>query len=161
KVVADDSAPGKTGHALMQTAAGPNALFNVCVRDAGSFKDGEISVRMKAVRGELDQGGGIIWRYKDANNYYITRYNPLEKNFRVYHVVAGKRTQLATKEDLEVPAKSWITVEVKQTGEQIECRLNGKTHLTVKDATIKDAGKIGIWTKADAQSEFDMLTMKP
>lgn len=161
KVVAADGSPGKTGCALMQTAKSPNAVFNICVRDGSKFQDGEISVKLKAVHGDLDQGGGLVWRYKDANNYYITRFNPLENNFRVYKVVDGKRSQLATKEELELPKDKWFTIEIKHIGDKIECSLNGKPHLKVEDKTFPESGQVGFWTKADAQSLFDELVIKP
>jgi hypothetical protein len=94
KVVADDTTPSKKGYALAQTAQSPDRVFNLCVVEDSSFKDGEISVAFKAIRGENDQGGGIVWRYQDANNYYIARMNPLENNYRVYKVVAGDRKEL-------------------------------------------------------------------
>src|SRR5262245_37365352 len=73
KVTPDETAPGKTGHVLTQTAQGPNALFNVCVVGDVRGKDVEIGVAFKAVSGEFDQGGGLVWRYQDANNYYVAR----------------------------------------------------------------------------------------
>lgn len=157
KVVADDTAPSKSGYALAQTAEGPNSLFNLCVAEGPSLKDVEISVAFKAVRGKKDQGGGLVWRYRDANNYYLARMNPLEDNYRLYKVVAGKRMQLATKEDLKVPANEWHTLKVKQTGDHIECFLDGKKQLEGKDDTFTRAGKVGVWTKADAQTYFDAL----
>lgn len=161
KVVAETSAPGKTGHALMQTAKSPNAVYNLCIRDGSKLQDGEISVKLKTLHGELDQGGGLVWRYKDANNYYITRYNPLERNFRVYRVVDGKRSQLATKEDVELPSDKWFTVAVKQHGQNIECTLNGAHQLKVEDKTFTESGQVGLWTKADAQTLFDELLIRP
>jgi len=160
KVVADAAAPSKSGHVLAQTAAGPGSLFNLCVADNTSYKDMEISVAFKAVRGEKDQGGGIVWRYQDANNYYVARMNPLEDNFRVYKVVDGKRIQLATKDDVKVPAGEWHTIKIKQVGDKIECYLDDKKHLDAKDETIQKAGKIGLWTKADAQTSFDSLKVQ-
>src|SRR5262245_57029312 len=79
KVVADDSAPSKKGYALAQTAEGPEQLFNICVLDA-SYTDLELAVSFKAVKGKEDQGGGLVWRYADADNYYVCRMNPLEDN---------------------------------------------------------------------------------
>ncbi len=160
KVVADDTAPSKTGLVLAQTAESPNGLFNICVADDTKYKDVEISVAFKAIKGKLDQGGGLVWRYKDANNYYIARMNPLEDNFRVYKTVNGKRSQLATKEELKVPAGEWHRMKIEQKGEHIECYLDGKMYLDVKDDTFKEAGKIGLWSKADAQSYFDDLTVE-
>jgi hypothetical protein len=160
KVTAEPHAPGNTGHALMQTAKSPNAVFNICVRDGSKFQDGEISAKLKAVHGELDQGGGLVWRYKDDNNYYITRFNPLENNFRLYKVVDGKRIQLATKEELELPKDKWFTVAVKHSGDKIECSLNGVTHLKAEDNSFPAAGQVGFWSKADAQTLFDELMIK-
>ncbi len=157
KVVADNTAPSKKGHVLAQTAVGPNALFNLCVADDTSYKDVEIRVAFKAVKGDKDQGGGLVWRYQDANNYYVARMNPLESNYRLYKVVAGKRIQLDTQEDLNVPAGTWHTLTVKMTGDQIECSLDGKKQLKGKDGAFSKAGKIGLWTKADAQTSFDDL----
>src|SRR5207237_689843 len=125
KVVADDTAPSKTGFVLAQTAAGPGALFNLCVKQDSSFRDVELRVAFKAVRGAMDQGGGFVWRYQDANNYYVARMNPLEDNYRFYKVVGGKRTQLATKEGLKVPTGTWHTLAVKMVGDRVECDLDG------------------------------------
>ena len=152
KVVADDTAPSKGGYALAQTAEGPNALFNLCVADEPSLKDVEIAVAFKAVRGKHDQGGGLVWRFQDANNYYLARMNPLEDNYRLYKVVAGRRMQLATKEDLKVPANEWHTLKVMHVGDRIECFLDGKKMLEGTDDTFHKAGKVGLWTKSDAQT---------
>jgi hypothetical protein len=159
RVTRDTSAA--TGRTLTQTAAGPGKLFNLCVHERIQFRDGDLSVRVRALEGAIDQGGGLVWRLKDADNYYVCRYNPLEENLRVYKVVAGVRTQLATKEDVTVPAGEWFTVSVKHTGDKIECSLNGAKHLSVTDATFPDAGKVGVWTKADAITSFDRLTVTP
>ena len=161
KVVTDDTAPSKTGYVLAQTAESPGSLFNLCVADDTSFKDLEASVAFKAIRGQKDQGGGLVWRYQDANNYYIARMNPLEDNYRVYKVVAGKRTQLeTTKDDVKVPANEWHTLKIKMTGDQIECYLDDKKHLSAKDDTFAKAGKVGLRTKADAQTYFDALQIQ-
>jgi hypothetical protein len=160
KVVPDETAPSKTGYVLAQMAESPNGLFNLCVADDTNCKDVEVSVAFKAVRGKNDQGGGLVWRYQDANNYYIARMNPLEDNFRVYKVVAGKRIQLATKEELKVPVGEWHYIKIKQIGDQIECFLDDKKHLEAKDDAIQKAGKVGLWSKSDAQSYFDNLTVQ-
>jgi hypothetical protein len=86
--------------------------------------------------------------------------NPLESNYRVYKVKDGKRTQLDTKEELKISTEKWHTLKVKQVGESIECWLDGKKYLGVKDNTFTKAGKIGLWTKADAQTYFDDLGVR-
>jgi hypothetical protein len=160
QVVADDTAPSKSGRVLAQTAAGPSPLFNLCVLQDSSFTDVEIEVAFKAVKGEIDQGGGIVWRYQDASNYYIARMNPLESNFRLYKVVNGKRMQLATHEDIALQAGTWHTIQIATEGERIECKLDGKQVFEAKDSTFAKPGQIGLWTKADAQTYFDDLKFR-
>jgi hypothetical protein len=160
KVEADDTAPSRSGYVLAQTAESPGGLFNLCVAEDTSFKDGEVSVAFKAVKGKKDQGGGIVWRYQDNNNYYIARMNPLEDNYRVYKVIAGKRMQLETREGLKVPVGEWHTLKIKQVGARIECYLDGKKQLEARDDTIPRAGKVGLWSKADAQTRFDSFQVR-
>jgi hypothetical protein len=155
KVVADETAPSTTGLVLAQTAESPSAVFNLCVATNTSFKDVEASVAFKAVRGNKDQGGGIVWRYQNAANYYVARMNPLEDNFRVYKVIDGKRIQLSTAEDVKVPVGEWHKLKIKMAGDHIQCDLDGKKLLDVRDNSIAQAGQVGLWTKADAQTYFD------
>ena len=160
KVVEDKSAP-KGPKVLVQYAESPGAVFNICVADDTAFRDVEVSVAFKAVEGAKDQGGGVVWRYVDSNNYYIARHNPLENNFRLYKFVDGKRTQLATtKDDLDFPAGKWLTLTVTMAGNEIVCSLNGKKYLEMKDDTFAKAGKVGVWTKADANTYFDDFQAK-
>jgi len=155
KVVADETAPSKSGYVLAQTAKGPNAVFNLCVVQDSKYKDVELSVAFKAVAGELDQGGGFVWRYKDRDNYYVARMNPLEDNYRVYKVVDGKRTQLGAKEGIKAKAGEWRRLKVDVKGNKMQGYLDGEKLWEITDDTYKDAGKVGLWSKADAQSHFD------
>jgi hypothetical protein len=152
KVLEDSTAPG--GKALAQTSAeGPKPLFNLCIAEETKLADLDLSVSLKANAGKIDQGGGPIWRCQDADNYYVARWNPLEDNFRVYKVEKGKRTQLGTA-DVKLPGDKWHVLRVVQKGGDIQCYLDGKLYLSVKDDTFSKAGKIGLWTKADAQTSF-------
>ena len=157
KVVADDTAPSKSGHALAQTAKSPGGVFNICVAEDTKYKDVELSVSFKAIAGDSDQGGGFVWRYQDNNNYYICRMNPLEDNYRVYKVVAGKRTQLGGKAGVKVKAGEWHNLKVEVKGNKMEGYLDGEKMWEITDDTYKDAGKVGLWSKADAQTHFDVF----
>jgi Domain of Unknown Function (DUF1080) len=144
---------------LAQIAEGPNALFNLCVGEDFTYRDLDVRVAFKAIQGKNDQGGGLVWRYRDHDNYYICRMNPLEDNFRVYKVVAGKRQQLETKENLHIPAGEWHTIRATMQGDHIQCYLDGKEYLDVHDGTFSEAGKVGLWSKSDAQTHFDSLSV--
>src|SRR5438132_13903403 len=155
KVVADETAPSKSGYVLAQTAKSPGGVFNICVAEDTRYKDVELSVSFKAIAGESDQGGGFVWRYQDNNNYYTCRMNPLEDNYRVYKVVAGKRIQLGAKEGVKVKTGTWHKLKVEATGNKIEGDLDGEKMWQITDDTYKDAGRVGLWSKADAQTHFD------
>jgi hypothetical protein len=159
KVLEDATAPGGKRVLAQTSAKGRGRFFNLCVADASSYADIDMSVSFKAVAGRFDQGGGLVWRYKDANNYYIARMNPLEDNFRVYKVLRGTRIQLGTA-DVKIPMAQWHAQRVVQRGNHIECYLDGKLLLDVKDDTFTKAGKIGLWTKADARTYFADLQVK-
>ncbi len=140
---------------LAQTSSeGPDHSFNLCVVDDSSYRDLELSVAVKAFSGKNDRGGGVVWRYRDHDNYYIARWNPLEDNFRVYKVVGGKRMQLDTA-DVKLPTDRWHTLKITQAGDSIHCYLDGKQYLEAKDQTFPSAGRIGLWSKSDAVSHFD------
>lgn len=161
KVTSDASSPSGSGYVLAQTAKGPKALYNIATLKQSSFLNGTVEVQFKAIAGEVDQGGGLVWRYQDANNYYICRFNPLEDNYRLYKVIDGKRVQLATKEQLTPPQGKWHSISIKHTGKTIECRLDGAVLLNAEDDAITKPGRIGLWTKADAQTHFDVLHLSP
>jgi hypothetical protein len=146
-----------SGKAMAQTAKNPDSVFNITLAADTDARDVDLSVRMKAVAGEFDQGGGLVWRARDKDNYYLARYNPLEDNYRVYKVVGGKRTMF---QSIDIPhTGGWHTLRVTMDGDRIMCYYDGKKHLDVKDSTFAEAGKVGLWSKADARSQFDDLTL--
>jgi 3-keto-disaccharide hydrolase len=138
---------------------GKGKHYNILVNEKIKYKNLEIKVKFKGVKGTEDQGGGPVWRFLDKNNYYVARANPLENNYRVYKVKKGVRYQLATAE-LPVDSGVWYTLTVKMVEDHIECFLNGKKYLDIKDSTFKSAGKTGLWTKADAFTYFDNMKIR-
>src|SRR5712692_3161489 len=163
-VMKDDASPNQ-GNILAQTDADPTDYrFPVCVYDGLAAKNVDVGVKFKPVSGKGDQGAGIVWRYRDKDNYYIVRANALEGNVVLYKVENGKRTDLplvakgrtyGMKE--KVPSGEWGTLRVVATGNLFEVYHNGKRLYEVADETFKQAGKIGLWTKADSVIYFDDL----
>ncbi len=142
---------------MAQKASNPDRTFNVVLVAGEEFRDLDIRVRLKAVAGEMDRGGGLVWRARDRNNYYVARYNPLEDNLRVYKVENGRRTQL---DHAEVPGDGrWHTLRITMKGREILGYFDDKKLLVAEDTTFSDAGRIGLWSKADARSYFDDLTV--
>ncbi len=156
KVVADETAPSKP-NVLAQMAKSSGSTFNVTLVSGTDYRNVDLSVKMKAIAGKEDQGGGLVCRAKDAKNYYVVRYNPLEDNYRLYKVVKGRRSQLQSADIKR--SDGWHMLRVRMEGDHIQCYYDGKKYLDVKDTAFSETGKIGLWTKADAQSHFDDLTV--
>jgi hypothetical protein len=123
-------------------------------------------VRFKAVSGKVDQAAGLVWRYRDENNYYLVRANALEDNVVLYKVENGKRTDLPVKGEgrtygkkAEVPNAQWSALRVVVNGPLFQVYFNGSKLYEVEDTTFTQAGKVGVWTKADSVTQFDDLTV--
>jgi len=153
---------------LKQSATNPNSTFNICVNDKLVYQDLQLQVKLKAASGKEDQGGGLVWRYTDKNNYYIVRSNPLEKNVVLYKVKNGKRNDLPLEGKgrtygMNAPMETakWHTLKVNIVKNRFTVFFDGKELYQVKDDTFKEGGFVGVWTKADAQTYFDDLIIQP
>ena len=164
EVLADATAPSKP-HVLAQTSSDRTAgRFPLAIYDRMSLQDGEVAVKFKTVAGSVDQAAGIVWRFRDPDNYYIVRANALEDNLVLYKVEGGKRTDLPLKDKGrtygmkdKVPSGQWSTLRVLAQGNLFEVYNNGKKLYEVEDSTFTEAGKVGLWTKADSIIYFDDL----
>jgi len=154
----DDSAPSKP-NVLKQSG---EATFPVCIKNDTSLKNGFVEVKFKPVSGQEDQAGGVIWRAKDSDNYYIARANALEGNVVLYKTVNGKRSSLdivgrkggyGVKET--VASGQWHTLRVEFASNHFKLSFDGKHLFDVEDTTFTEAGKVGVWTKADSVTLFD------
>ena len=157
-VVADESAPSKP-NVLKQSGV---ATYPVCIKEDTRIRDGYVEVKFKPVSGNEDRAGGVVWRCKDADNYYTARANANEDNVVLYKTVNGKRTSL----DIvgrkggygvksPVPSGKWQTLRIEFLGNRSTVILDGRKLFDVDDDTFTEAGKVGLWTKADSVTVFD------
>jgi hypothetical protein len=166
---------GKTGQwvvrATSDAPSSPNVLaqvdadstdyrFPVAVANEPSLRDVRVSVRCKPVSGKVDQACGLVFRYRDQDNYYVTRANALENNVRLYHVVKGNRHQFAGWNGT-VSKDHWHSLRADTKGDHFEIYWDDKKVIDAHDGTFSDAGKVGVWTKADSVTCFDDLTAAP
>ncbi len=149
-VEADSTAPSAP-QVLQQSGAG---TFPWCVRKDASLADGHVEVKFKALRGRQDQAGGVVWRWKGGDNYYVARANALENNVSLYYTENGRRNTIKYV-DAPVALKVWHTLRVEFSGTRIRVALNGKVYIDVDDTRIKGPGSVGLWTKADSVTAFD------
>jgi hypothetical protein len=146
----DDSAPSKP-NVLKQSG---QATFPVCIKNDTNLKDGFVEVKFKPVAGREDQAGGVIWRVQDANNYYIARANALEDNVTIYHTINGKRVAFKSI-NTKVTSGVWHTLRVDFEGNKFTVTFDGNRVIEATDESFANAGKVGVWTKADSVTEFD------
>jgi hypothetical protein len=149
-VESDASAPSKP-NVLKQSGSGD---FPWCVKTDTSFIDGYAEVKFKPVSGSEDQAGGVIWRWRDGDNYYVARANALEDNVSLYYTQNGRRITIKYV-DAPVAKNQWHTLRVQFTGKHITVALDGKQYIETDDDHIAGVGSVGVWTKADSVTAFD------
>jgi hypothetical protein len=156
----DQTAPSK----LRIVKQSGQATYPLLLKDDTDIKDGSIEMKFKAVAGSEDRAAGLVWRARDANNYYVVRANALEDNVVLYKTVDGVRSALDIVGrkggygiDVSVPANQWHGLRVDFNGSRFKVRYNGKQLFEVDDSTFSDAGKVGLWTKADSVTLFDEI----
>ena len=149
-IEADASAPSKP-NVLKQSGSG---AFPWCVKKDVAIADGFVEVKFKPLEGREDQAGGLVWRWRDGDNYYVARANALENNVSLYYTEAGQRVTLKYV-DAPVPRNQWHTLRVEFAGKKITVLLNGKRYIEAEDGHIAGPGAVGVWTKADSITAFD------
>ncbi len=159
-VLAAKDAPSG-GNVLAQVDADrTDNRFPVAVADSPSLADLTLSVKCKQVSGEVDQGCGLVFRYQDPDNYYVTRANSLEDNVRLYHVKNGARQQIKSWSGSVKPGV-WHDYKVEARADHFVVTFDGKPVIDATDKTFTRAGKVGLWTKADSVIYFDDLKVEP
>ena len=168
-VVKDETAPSPS-MVLAQTDRDPTGhRFPHCVAEGVVAQDLTLSVKFKPIAGDVDQAAGLVFRYRDADNYYIVRANALEGNVVLYKVEKGKRTDLKPKgaglmaygAKAKVPSGAWSELRVAVKGSVFKVSLNGEALFAVEDGTFTQPGRVGVWTKADSVTHFDDIKASP
>ncbi|MEH2491165.1 hypothetical protein V1280_007104 [Bradyrhizobium sp. AZCC 2230] len=160
-VEVESTAPSKP-NVLKQSG---QATFPVALRNGTSVLDGFVEVKFKAIAGSEDRAAGIVWRAKDADNYYVVRANALEDNVVLYKTIKGVRSALdivgrkgGYGVKVSVPSGQWHSLRCEFAGTLFKVTYDGRPMFEVEDESIRDAGMIGLWTKADSVTVFDDLT---
>src|SRR5256714_3105893 len=142
-VGADPTAPGGK-QVLQQTGSG---AFPWCVKKSVALADGFVEVKFKPLAGKEDQAGGVVWRWKDGDNYYVARANALENNVSLYYTANGRRITIKYV-DAPVPGARWHVLRVELAGARIKVLLDGKAYIEAGDETNAGARAAGVWAKA-------------
>lgn len=152
--VEKDATAPSAPNVLKQSGQG---TFPICLRNDSMLKDGFVEVKFKAIAGKEDQAGGVVWRARDHDNYYVARANALEDNVTIYHTLKGKRVSFKNTK-LKVASNQWHLLRVDFAGNRFTVAFDGKEVITASDSKLEEAGKVGLWTKADSVTFFDDFT---
>ena len=163
EVLKDASAPSKPNVLAQVSADGTDSRFPMAIFNPALCRDGEVSVKFKTVSGKADQTAGLVWRYRDPNNYYLVRANALENNIVMYKVKAGNPILLAPKGRPpktygvrhRIPPRTWSILKVSFKKSRFEVYFDHRKVFEAEDSTFAQAGKVGLWTKADSVTYFD------
>ena len=150
RVEADGSAPSLP-NVLKQSGSG---TFPWCVMTGVAVTDGWVEVKFKPIAGREDQAGGLVWRWKDGNHYYVARANALENNVSLYYTESGRRMTIKYA-DAPVASNAWHTLRVEFSAATIKVALDGKRYIDLTDSHVTGPGSVGMWTKADSVTAFD------
>ena len=145
----DPTAPSAP-NVLKQSGAG---TFPWCVKSGTALTEGMVEVKFKPISGKEDQAGGLVWRWKDGDNYYVARANALENNVSLYYTTGGRRNTIKYV-SAPVARNVWHMLRVDFGGKRIAVTLDGKTYIDLEDEHIAGPGAVGVWTKADSVTAF-------
>jgi hypothetical protein len=155
----DPSAPD--GWALSETAGDATDLrFALCISEQTVARDVDATLRFKAVGGTHSRAAGLILRAQNANDYYVIRADALAGSVRLYRMAGGRRAQIAAK-DVEVTSDQWHALRVILKGNNFEVSLDDAPLFKATDASLPQAGTVGVWSQADSIILFGSLLVAP
>ena len=167
-VIQDPTAPSSPNILAQLSSDATGARFPLAIFDGFDATNGSVRVKFKAVSGKVDRAAGVVWRFRDRDNYYIARANALENNVVLYKVEKGTRTALAPQGtppktygvEHPVPSGTWCELAVRFSGSLFTVSFNGQKLFDVVDSTFTGGGKTGLWTKADSVTYFDDFSVE-
>ena len=116
-------------------------------------------MRCKPISGKVEQACGLLARFKDPKSYYVARASALGKDVGLYVVKDGKITRLGGG---KVPfGEGWHELRVEARGDHLQVLWDGTRTYEADDKTYPEAGRVGVWTKADSVTYFDDLSVTP
>lgn len=158
QIAADDTAPSRPNAVVVAQNPNGGSTFSTLLANQPVLANLEVSAKVKALAGTEAQGGGVIWRYQDAANYYVASWNPTDNALDVWRVKDGKRKRIGTGAT-NGDAAGWHEIRVEMRGDRIQAYFDGKKVVTERDFTFAEPGKVGFWVAADARAAFDDLTV--
>jgi hypothetical protein len=148
-------------YVLAQVSSGPSDHSPLAILDGLDLRDADVSVRIKPLSGKEAQAAGVVWRYRDENNYYFARANAAEKNVSVFKVENGRRSAILPGVKHEISPNEWCILKVSARGNRFQIYMDHRRILQGQDNTFTGAGKVGLWTVADSVTYFDDFRVYP
>jgi hypothetical protein len=161
EVVKDQTAPSQPYVLAQVSSEAVRDRFPLAILEGLSLRDGDVSVRLKPVSGSEDQGGGLVWRYHDENNYYLVRANAMNKSIAVFKVQDGRRSVLRSGMQHDIPVNRWSLLKVSARGRRFQIYVDHRRIMEGEDSTFTDSGKVGLCTLTDSVMYFDDFRVYP
>jgi hypothetical protein len=161
EILRDQSAPTQPYVLAQVSTDSTNNRSPLAILNTVTMRDGDISVRVKPVSGREDQGGGVVWRYRDPKNYYVARANALTKTVAAYKIENGRRIQLGPEVKHDLPSNGWFILKISARGNQFQVYLDHRRILQGRDNTFATPGRVGLWTGTDSVTYFDDFRVYP
>lgn len=135
--------------------------FPLAILEGVALRDGDVSVRIKPVAGRDDQAGGLVWRYRDARNYYVVRANAVDKTVAVWRVQDGQPSAILATAKHEIPANAWSILKISARGAKFQVYVDHRRVLEGQDTAFTGPGKVGLCTVAESEVYFDDFRVNP
>ena len=139
-------------------AGAPGARgYSVALVD-GTLADYQVaSVRLRLAGG--GRAGGLVWRYRDPQNFYMAELNLVDRDMAVYRVQAGNRIRIEFEDDLELDVNAWHSLKVTHDGPEVSVSLGGIRVFEDTDRRNRTApaGTVGLLASVDSEVWFDDL----
>lgn len=158
-IVRDTTA--KAGLALEQSGVQTAADgFPLAIYKSASIKNAVISLRLKAIGGKSDQGGGVAVRLTGPQDYYLVEVDALRERVVLSRVGGGVPEEVVGV-DADIASFCWHTLTVRAVDNEFTVSLDGTWVFTGFDKTLSQAGRLALWTRGDSVTRFDQIEIAP
>ena len=155
----EDDARAPRGKVLIQKSTDSSSMrYPICMYDSIRTLNADVTTTFNIVSGKIDQVAGIALRVTDEGNYYLARASAKDNAVTLSRFVGGSGSDL-TSTSVKVPAGTWQTLRFKIDRERLTVYLNGQQVIEWSDNRHTREGRVGLWTRADAVTMFDDLSI--
>lgn len=154
--------PGETGY-LVHGADPAAPGYALAIADRPAPDDLAVSVRIRFA--DKARAGGLVWRYRDDQNYYTLLLDLNRAELAAYRITAGVRVRLDVQDELELDGAAWHTLKIVHVGHDLRVMLGGVRVFDEQDRRGTDRrsdgpGRVGVMATGASEVWFDDLCVE-